>query len=139
MFSEHISAEVILFFILYGVTGAVALLAAIYLLLRRGNAFAPDVTPPLRLRRWAASFFVVGALGHVWWYLFFIFADDIHSVDAMLHSASYVAFAFLDGVTLLATIAGTLLAMLQDRQRPVWSVFVALLPFVALTGSEHAH
>jgi AraC-like DNA-binding protein len=134
MFNEHISAEVILFFILYGVTGAVALLAAIYLLLRRGNAFAPDVTPPLRLRRWAASFFVVGALGHVWWYLFFIFADDIHSVDAMLHSASYVAFAFLDGVTLLATIAGTLLAMLQDRKRPVWPVFAAMLPFVALGG-----
>ena len=57
MFTEHISAELILFFILYGITGVVPFMAAIYLLLRRGNAFAPEVTPPVRLRRWAASFF----------------------------------------------------------------------------------
>ena len=70
MFFEHTSAEVILFFILYGITGAMPFFAAVYLLLRRGNAFAPDVTPPVRLRRWAAAFFAVAALGHVWWYLF---------------------------------------------------------------------
>ena len=67
MFSDHTSAEMIFFFILYGITGAVPLIAALYLLLRRGNAFAPDVTPPVRLRRWAAAFFAVAALGHVWW------------------------------------------------------------------------
>ena len=59
MFGEHISTEVMLFFILYGVTGVVPLIAAVYLLLRRGNAFAPGVTPPVRLRRWAAAFFAV--------------------------------------------------------------------------------
>ena len=63
---EQISSEVVLFFILYGITGVVPLIAALYLLLRRGNAFASDVTPPLRLRRWAASFFAVAALDHVW-------------------------------------------------------------------------
>ena len=103
------SAEMIFFFILYGITGVVPLMAAVYLLLRRGNAFAPGVTPPVRLRRWAAAFFAVAALGHVWWYLFYVYSRD-------LHSACYVVVAVLDGVALLTTIAGTLLAMLQDEE-----------------------
>jgi hypothetical protein len=41
----------LLFLILCGLTGAMPFFAAIYLLLRRGNAFAPGVTPPMRLRR----------------------------------------------------------------------------------------
>ena len=125
MFSEHTSAEEILFFILYGITGVVPLIAALYLLLRRGNAFAPDVAPPVRLRCWAASFFAVAALGHVWWYLFYIYSRD-------LQSASYVVVSVLDCVALLTTIAGTLLAMLQDRKRPVWPAFAVMIPFVAL-------
>ena len=134
MFSEHISAEVILFFILYGITGVVPLIAAVYLLLRRGNAFASDVMPPLRLRRWAASFFAVAALGHVWWLLFYIYSRDLHSVDDVFLSVGYIVAVVLDSVTLLTTIAGTLLAMLQDRKRPVWPVFSAMIPFVALGG-----
>ena len=127
MFFGEISTEVILFFILYGITGVVPFIAAVYLLLRRGNAFAPDVTPPMRLRRWAASFFAVAALGHVWWFLFYIFSCDIHSTI-------YVAVVVLDCITLLTTIAGTQLAMLQDRKRPVWPALVAMTPFVALCG-----
>ena len=122
---EQISTEAILFFILYGITGVVALIAALYLLLRRGNAFAPSVTPPVRLRRWAASFFAVMVLGHVWWLLFCFYSRDIHS-------AVYVAIVLLDCVTLLITIAGTLLAMLQDRKRPVWPAFAAMIPFTVL-------
>ena len=125
MFSEHISPQLILFFVLYGITGVVPLMASVYLLLRRGNAFAPDITPPVRLRRWAVAFFAVAALGHVWWYLFFIYSRD-------LESASYVVVGVLDCVALLTTIAGTLLAMLQDRKRPVWPAFAAMIPFVAL-------
>ena len=124
---EQTSLHIVLFFILYGITGAVSLIAAVYLLLRRGNAFAPDVTPPLRLRRWAASFFAVSALSHVWWMFFYIYSRDIHS-------AAYVAVVVLDCVTLLTTIAGTLLSMLQDRRRPVWPTFVAMIPFVMLGG-----
>ena len=51
---EQTSPQSILFFMLYGVTGVVPLMAALYLLLCRGNAFAPDITPSVRLRRWAA-------------------------------------------------------------------------------------
>ena len=112
-----------LFFILYGMTGVAPLIAAIYLLLRQGNAFAPDVTPPLALRRWAASFFAASALGHVWWYLFYVYSNDIHSV-------SYAVVGVIDTFGMLTTIAGTLFAMLQDRKRPVWPLFAALPPYV---------
>ncbi len=122
MFVKDISAEEILFFIIYGITGAVSLMAALYLLLRRGNAFAPDVTPPVRLRRWAASFFVAASLGHVWWYLFLIYSCDIQS-------AYYVVVSVVDCFGMLTTISGTLLAMLQDRKRPVWPVVAALIPY----------
>lgn len=102
MFFENISSQVILFFILYGITGVVPLIAAVYLLLRRGNAFAADVTPPMRLRRWAASFFAVSALGHIWWYVFYFYSGDISSTGS-------VVLVMLDCVLLLTTIAGTLL------------------------------
>ena len=44
------SIQTILFIVIYSITGVVPLMAALYLLLRRGNAFAPDITPPVRLR-----------------------------------------------------------------------------------------
>ena len=121
-------AELILFFILYGITGVVPLLAALYLMLRRANAIAPGVTPPLRLRRWTASFFAVTTLAHVWWLLFYIYSSDLQSV-------SYLLLVMLDCVLLFATFAGMLLAMLQDRRRPVWPALVAMIPSVALFGA----
>ena len=128
---EHISRELILFFILYGITGVVPLIAALYLLLRRANAIAPGVTPPLRLRRWTASFFAVSTLAHVWWILFYISSCDEHSV-------SYMLIVMLDCVLLFTTFTSMLLAMLQDRRRPVWPALVALIPFVALWGAYMA-
>lgn len=116
-----------LFFILYGVTGVMPLIAALYLLLRRGNAFAPGVTPPVRLRRWAVAFFTIAALEHVWWLFLYIFSYDTYSEE-------YMAVVALDCVTLFTTIAGTLLSMLQDRQRPVWPVLAAMISFLALCG-----
>ena len=120
--------QFILFFILYGITGVVPLLAALYLLLRRGNAFALGVTPPVRLCRWTASFFAIVALGHVWWILFYIFSRDLHSM-------SYLLLVMLDCVLLFTSYAGMLLAMLQDRRRSVRPAMVAMIPFVALWGA----
>lgn len=128
---EHISRELILFFILYGITGVVPLIAALYLLLRRANAIAPGITPPLRLRRWTASFFLVAALAHVWWLLFFIYSGDLQSMN-------YLVLAMVDCVLLFVTFAGMLLAMLQDRRRPVWPALVTMIPFVALCGAAMA-
>ena len=119
------SIQLILFFILYGITGVVPLIAALYLLLRRGNAFAPDVTPPMRLRRWTAAFFAFASLTHVWWLQFYIFSGNLYSVG-------YLIIVMLDCIVLFTTFSGMLLAMLQDRRRPVWPAMVGLIPFVAL-------
>ena len=118
----------LLFFVLYGVTGVVPLVAALYLLLRRANAIAPGVMPPVRLRRWTAAFFAVVALAHVWWLLFYIYSGDLNSV-------SYLVLAMLDFVLLFVTFAGMLLAMLQDRRRKVWPAMVAVIPFVLIAGA----
>lgn len=129
MYFENISSQSVLFSILYSITGVVPLIVAVYLLFRRGNAFMPHVTPPIRLRRWAASFFAALAVGHVWWYMFYAYSGDISS-------AGSVVLAMLDYVSMITTIAGTLLSMLQDRKRPVWIVFAAMIPFIAL-GTLH--
>ena len=132
MFLDFTPAEVARFFITYGITGVVPLIAALYLLLRRGNAFAADITSPIRLRRWAASFFAVSALSHVWWYIYYVHSDGLVSLGWGYGSPHFVADVMLDCLTLMTTIAGTLLAMLQDRRRSVWPVFVAMSPFVVL-------
>ena len=56
-----------IYIMLYAVVTAMAAIASIYLLFRRGNAFAADITPPRRLRRWTAVFFAVLAVGHLWY------------------------------------------------------------------------
>ena len=122
MFLEQIPTELIQFSMLYGGAAVTAVIACIYLCFRKGNAFAADVTPPVRLRHWAAAFFAVAFLGHVWWYLFYIYSYDIHSLSCLV-------VAIIDSVSLLTTIAGTLLSMLQDRKRPVWPVVPATIPY----------
>ena len=117
----------ILFFTLYGISGVVPLLAALYLLLRPYNTFSAGIKPPMRLRRWTAAFFAFSALTHVWWLLFIIFSLDFESL-------CYQLIVLTDTMLLLTTIAGTMLSMLQDRRRPMWPVLVAMLPFVALFG-----
>ena len=117
----------ILFFILYGISGVVPFLAALYLLLRPYNIFSADINPPMRLRRWAASFFAFTALSHLWWLLFLIYSNNMDSL-------CYQLIILTDTMLLLTTIAGTMLSMLQDRRRPMWPVLVAMLPFVALFG-----
>ena len=117
----------ILFFILYGISGVVPLLAALYLLLRPYNTFSAGIKPPVRLRRWTAAFFAFTTLSHLWWLLFIIFSLDFESL-------CYQLIVLTDTMLLLTTIAGTMLSMLQDRRRPMWPVLVAMLPFVALFG-----
>ena len=124
---RQIPIQSILFLVFYGITGVVPLLAAVYLLLRRANAIAPGVTSPLRLRRWTAAFFAVSTLAHIWWLLFYIFSGDLQSL-------AYLVLVMVDCVILFTTFAGTLLAMLQDRRRPVWPALVAMILFVALWG-----
>lgn len=107
---------------LYGASAMTALIACIYILFRKSNAISPDVTPPVRLRRWAAALFATTFLGHIWWLLFYIYSGDTNSVACMVAS-------YLDCLTLLTTFPGTLFAMLQDRKRHVWPIVIATIPF----------
>ncbi len=122
---DNISTELLLFFLLYGGTTVASLIACIYLLFCKGNAFVEGITPPERLRLWAAAFFAVVFLGHIWWLLFYLYSGDYNSVSCMV-------VCILDGMTLMTTIPGTLFAMLQDRQRTVWPIIMATVPYAVL-------
>lgn len=121
--SEQAILEDVFFVTLYGGVTLLNAAAAVYLLLRRGNAFAPEVTSPVRLRHWAAAFLLACALSHLMWLLY------------VRHPSltAYVTVCGLDILLFIPTIAGSLLAMLQDRHRAVWPVAVALVPAVVLT------
>lgn len=97
---------------------------ALYLLLRRSNAIAPEVTPPLRLRRWAAAIMLENVLSHVLWLWYFCHPSI----------TGYVLVCTQDILLLIPIIAGILLSMLQDRHRPVWPVAVALVPVIGLSA-----
>jgi AraC-like DNA-binding protein len=128
---ELIPLSLIAFFMLYGAAAVLVIIACIYLLLRRGNAFAADVTTAVRLRRWVVAFYAMAFLSHVWWIVFLIISFDGQS-------ATYVVVAILDMVTLVPTVAGTQLYMLQDRKRPIWPMFLAMIPCIVL-GALQIH
>lgn len=129
--TEQMTPQLALFYMLYGGAVVMSAILCFYLLLRKGNALAEDITPPMRLRRWAAAFFGISALGHLWWFLFDVFSNEPRSWG-------YVVAAVLDCVTLLITVSGTLLSMLQDRKRPVWPIAAATIPTVILGGLQIA-
>ena len=102
-----------------------ALMASCYLLLRQGNAFAADITSPVRLRRWTAAFFASIAFGHVW-YLPTYF---LSSSDEVLQCS--LVGSLLDCMTFFPLEIIVLIAMLQDRKRPLWPVALVVSPPVA--------
>ena len=112
------------YMMLYAVATATAVIASCYLLFRRGNAFAPDITPPVRLRRWTAAFFAAIALCHVWYLpTYFLTSPD----DMML---GYLIAGLIDFMTVVPLTVVVLLTMLQDRRRPLWPVAVMVAPLV---------
>ena len=112
----------IIFILLYGGVIALELLAAVYLLLRKGNAFASGIEPPLRLRRWAAVLMADLALGHLYW----MYAVFNYS------AALYIIACLLDILLLIIPASGMMLSMLQDRKRHIWPVLVSLVPVIVL-------
>ncbi len=118
---EQITPLSILYLLLHGAGTAVATVLCLYLLLCRGKAIAPNITPPARLRRWAAALFGIMALAHVWWILFYTYSDDTSSVI-------YGLLVAIDCMALPPVFVGTLLTMLQDRRRPLWPIFVVMTP-----------
>jgi AraC-like DNA-binding protein len=116
----------ILFIMLYAVVTAMAMLASCYLLFRRGNVFSTDITPPARLRRWAAAFFAILALNHLWYMpIFFLSSsEDIKMIDLL--------GGLLDCMTLFPVAIILLFIMLQDRRRPLWPVAAMMAPIVVI-------
>ena len=110
----------IVFVILYGCVMGLSM--ALYLLLRRSNAIAPGVTPPLRLRLWAAALMVENVVSHIFWLLYFSHPTV----------SGYILVCTQDVLLLIPIVAGFLLSMLQDRHRPVWPVVVALVPSIVV-------
>lgn len=115
-----------IFVMLYAVVTVLAALGCVYLLFRQGNAFAADVTPPLRLRRWTAAFLAVIALGHVWYWPAMAFSSS-EAVERWM-----LIGALLDCLLTIPVALVVMLCMLQDKRRPLWPVWAAVAPLVIL-------
>jgi len=109
---------------LYAIVMALALMASCYLLLRKANAIAPDVTPPVRLRRWTAAFLCALVLSHLWYLpTFYLSAvEDIRMV-------CFIG-ALFDFMTVFPLAIAIMLVMLQDRRRPLWPIAAMMTPIV---------
>jgi len=142
----QISLDTILLFMLYGIGAAVAGVACFYLLLRRANAFAPDVTPPMRLRRWTAAFFAILAMGHLWYLPAAAFTSGDNFMMCMLVGGLLDSLTLvpLPVVLLLMTIGLVVYMVRAVRQygrwlrdnfadlehKEVWQTFVVLVVIV---------
>ena len=123
---EYLGLQDVFFIMLYGMAGFFALLACLYLLFRRGNAFVgEEVKSSLRIRRWTAALMAAMAASHMWWYVIGVYwlADDwvVRTITVIM----------LDHATLVPLVMGVLLALLQDRRRPLWPWLVVQAPVVA--------
>ena len=111
------------FIMLYGGATMMAVLAALYLWLRSGNALNSETESPKALRRWAAAFLASIAASHVWWSLLgTVWLTD----DRLIRNIVAIT---LDRVTFVPLMMCVLLRMLQDRHRPLWPIAVAMVPF----------
>ena len=125
MYEQEFQGD-IAYMMLYAIVAALNLVAGCYLLFRRGNAFASDITSPIRLRRWTGVFFTAMTLSHLW-YMPSIYLTS--SEDKML---CYDIGGMLDCMTTFPLAIVILITMLQDRRRPLWLAFVMVIPLVVI-------
>ena len=120
---EQISGDT-LYLMFYAGVMVLNLIACCYLLFRRGNAIAPDVTSPVRLRYLTAAFLGACTLSHLW-YVPLIYLTS--SEDIMM---LYFVCALFDFLTIFPLAIAVLFTMLQDRSRPLWPIGVMMAPIV---------
>ena len=89
----------ILFCMFYAAVAVLPLVAGFYLWFRRANAFAPQITSPVRLRRWMAAFFACLTLSHVW-YIPILFQSS--KEEAL---TTYLIGGLLDSLTVSTALA----------------------------------
>ena len=107
---EYEGLNNVLYTMLYGAAAMAAIMAGLYLLLRRHNAIAPQINSPMLLRRWAAAFLFATAASHVWWtVLGTVWLVDDRVVRNIINLS-------LDRLTFMPLMMVMLLRMLQDRK-----------------------
>ena len=108
----------------YAGVAVLNLIACCYFLFRRGNAIAPDVVSPVRLRRWTAAFLGACTLSHLWYIplIYLTSAEDIMML--------YCVCAVFDFLTIFPLAIAVLCTMLQDRRRPLWPIGVMMAPII---------
>ena len=123
---EYEGLHNVLYTMLYGAAAMAAIIVGLYLLLRRHNAIAPQINSPKSLRRWAAAFLFATAASHVWWTVIgTVFLAD----DRLLRN---IINLLLDRITFMPLMMVMLLRMLQDRDRKIWPIIIALIPLVGI-------
>lgn len=124
MYDQYIRED-ILYLMFYAGVAVLSLIASCYLLFRRANAIAPDITSSVRLRRWTAAFLGAVTLSHLWYtpLLYLTSAEDIRMV--------YFVGTLLDLLTVFPLAIAVLFIMLQDRRRPLWPIGVIVAPLAA--------
>ena len=125
MFAQ-IPLDMMLLLMLYAAGVTTALIACLYLLFRRSNAFAPHVRTSKKLRLWTAAFFGIVALGHFWYLPAGIVADSETATLWMLIGG------LLDCLLTIPVALVVMLCMFQDKRRPLWPVWAAVAPLVIL-------
>ena len=121
----HLIQEDILFYMLYAAVTTLSLTACCYLMFRKGNAFAPDITTPTRLRRWTIAFLAAMTLGHLWYLpAYFLPPGDEQLMCNLIGG-------LLDCLTTIPFAIAILFTMLQDRKRPLWPISIMVAPTVA--------
>ena len=123
---EYRGLQDIFFVMLYGGATLLAVVACLYLLLTRGNMFSSAINPPRELRRWTAAFMASVGASHVWWIMLGIYWL---TGDRLIRNIVAIT---LDRLTFVPLMMVVLLRMLQDRRRPLWPVFVAMIPIALM-------
>ena len=120
---ESIPFDILVYYMLYGGAAIMAAVACLHLLMWRINPFVDNVTPPKRLRRWTAAFMAVVLGSHLWW-----LPDSLGIIK--IYSGLHIISSILDCALLIPVMLSMPLTMLQDRRRPLWPLFVVVIPAV---------
>ena len=114
-----------IYLMLYTSVMVFSLIASCYLLFRRANAIAPDVTSPVRLRRFTAAFLGSITLSYLL-YLPLIYITSLEKIKML-----YFVGAMFDFLTCFPFVIAILFTMLQDHRRPLWPIGLMMSPLVA--------
>ena len=125
---EYQGLQDIYFMMLYGAAAFFALLACVYLLCRRGNAFAADVGSSRELRLWAAAFMAAVFASHVWWA---VLGQVLLTDDRLVRNIIAIT---LDRLTFVPLMMCVLVRMLQDSRRPLWPLIPLFAPIAVVAA-----